>query len=42
MMIRLMEGLEIKFGEDGTWLNFDGGNHKSCIRLENLGMSRES
>lgn len=39
MMKQLAPGLSIKFGCDGTWLNFDpenGGQHGS-INLENAG-----
>jgi hypothetical protein len=36
-MIKLMEGLEIKFGDDGTWLSFKASNGiSSVIRLESL------
>lgn len=32
--IRLIDGLEIQFADDGTWLHFDGGNRKTNINLE--------
>lgn len=41
MMKQLAPGLSIKFGRDGTWLNFDpeNGGKRGSINLENLASS---
>ena len=35
--VKLMDGLEIKFGDDGTWLSFSTSSGSgSTVRLESL------
>ncbi len=34
-MIQLLPGLSIQFADDGTWLYFEGMEHKGAICLEN-------